>query len=237
MALTTAAFAADIPELAVPEAPLEVVAERNWGGFYVGIQGGYAFGEVDIDNIDGSDIAPPGDFDVGEFDVDHFLGGIYSGYNRQFGRFVFGIDNSVSYTDFDESFDAGDDFDADLDDANGDNNIDNIDVDMQYLVTTRGRIGIALDKFMLFAAGGVALANVEVAFESSNGDNEDEHLATGWTAGAGVEALLTDHISARVEYLYVDIDEEYSIATPLPSYEADFEFKEHIVRGGIAYKF
>lgn len=72
--------------------------------------------------------------------------------------------------------------------------------------TARLRAGFALDRMMIYGTGGVALQ-----------DFND----VGWTAGGGVEYALTDNVSAGVEYLHYDFDNDDS----------------DVVRGRISYKF
>ena len=72
----------------------------------------------------------------------------------------------------------------------------------------------------------------------------------GWTAGAGVEYLFTDAISAKIEYLYVNLGtvscpagtlcssdngEPTNLAKTIPS--GSVSFTENLIRAGINYKF
>jgi outer membrane immunogenic protein len=50
---------------------------------------------------------------------------------------------------------------------------------------------------LAYGRGEVALAGLS---------NKQTHL--GWTIGAGVEAMLAPNVTARVEYLYVDLGRE-----------------------------
>ncbi len=65
----------------------------------------------------------------------------------------------------------------------------------------------------------------------------------GWTAGAGIEYAFTDAISAKVEYLYVNLGRIGCPAGTVCSFDnpniADGSagFKENLVRAGINYKF
>ena len=54
---------------------------------------------------------------------------------------------------------------------------------------------------------------------------------TGWTLGAGVEYAFTPSLSAKAEYLYVDLGS----STPLPG--DNVELKTHVVRGGLNWRF
>ncbi len=62
----------------------------------------------------------------------------------------------------------------------------------------------------------------------------------GWAAGVGAEYLFNDAISAKLEYLYVDL---LSVGCPsgsLCSADASIgsiSFKESLIRAGVNYKF
>ncbi|MGQ4273117.1 outer membrane protein [Terrihabitans sp. B22-R8] len=209
VALSTASFAADMPVYPAEAAVAPVAETNDWGGFYLGIQGGYSWVDGDVDDALFAGSAG--------LDDDGFLVGIYSGYNRQFGDWVFGIDNSISYVDVTAGFGGG---------AG--------EVEINTLATTRGRIGYSFGNFLVFGAGGIALAHTETrAFAA-----EDDHLQVGWTAGAGIEAKLGGNWSARVEYIYADFDDErYTLADGDGVSAADVSYDMSVVRGGIAYHF
>jgi outer membrane immunogenic protein len=65
--------------------------------------------------------------------------------------------------------------------------------DTDAVGTVRLRGGIALDRFLPYVTGGAAF-----------GDD------IGWVAGGGVDFALTDSISAGVEFLHYDYDEDSS---------------------------
>ena len=61
--------------------------------------------------------------------------------------------------------------------------------------TIRGRAGLALDRFLVYGTGGAAFQ-----------DFDD----FGWVAGGGVEYAFTDFVSAGVEYLHYEFDNDSS---------------------------
>jgi outer membrane immunogenic protein len=63
--------------------------------------------------------------------------------------------------------------------------------------SVRGRLGYAYDRYLFYGTGGVAFGDVKNGGASST--------RTGWTLGAGVEAALTNNMTARVEYRYTDL--------------------------------
>ncbi len=64
----------------------------------------------------------------------------------------------------------------------------------------RARAGIALDRFLVYGTGGAAVTDLQL----SNAGGSDDDVLWGWTAGAGVEGMLTDNLTARIEYRYTD---------------------------------
>jgi outer membrane immunogenic protein len=65
----------------------------------------------------------------------------------------------------------------------------------------RARIGYAFDRFVAYGVAGVAFTSAEFA----RFGRRDPARRFGWVAGAGLEAALFAGVSARVEYLYVDL--------------------------------
>ncbi|MGN6100647.1 MAG: outer membrane protein [Devosia sp.] len=59
----------------------------------------------------------------------------------------------------------------------------------------RARLGVDMGQWMPYAEVGVAFANVTDVTATTSPE-----VRTGWTAGAGVEVMLADHLSANLEY-------------------------------------
>ncbi|MBB5753642.1 outer membrane protein [Prosthecomicrobium pneumaticum] len=143
----------------------------------------------------------------GDVDGDGFLVGVQGGYNWQMDQFVFGLETDFSYADISGS-EAG--FDGDL----------------NWLGTTTGRIGYAMDNVLVYAKGGVAYGEGEA--DSGVADESNWHV--GWTAGAGLEYGFTQNVTGRLEYSYVDLGSENYLGT-------DVDFTTHIVKAGLNFKF
>ena len=60
-------------------------------------------------------------------------------------------------------------------------------------------------------------------------------ITVGWTAGAGIEGAFTDHWTARVEYLFVDL--QNSTFTPVVGTNITTKFNANLIRLGVDYKF
>ena len=98
--------------------------------------------------------------------------------------------------------------------------------------SVRGRAGVAFDRALIYATGGLAWGNfryTSLAFWPWTTTYSKTH--TGWTVGAGVEYALTNNWSARLEYRYTDWGK---VNTGLWN---DIRRTEHAVRAGVSYHF
>ncbi|SEQ85904.1 outer membrane immunogenic protein [Faunimonas pinastri] len=146
-----------------------------------------------------------------DLDGDGVDGGVFAGYNYQMGNFVVGAEVDARYSDTHAS-EAG------------------LSLRQGWNGTIRGRVGYAMDRVMLFGTGGFAATELRAKF---NGDKENVG-DYGWTVGGGVEAMVTDHILARVEYRYTDYAKQDVTVSGVRGHgDAD----TNSVLAGIAYKF
>ena len=155
--------------------------------------------------------------------------GLTSGFNIQRGPVVFGLEGDISATNKKGS---AVEFPP--------NAVFHNEVREHWLSTFRGRIGYAHDNWLLYATGGGALANVENTIGSvAVGEISDKQWHWGWTAGGGVEVKLTQDWTAKVEYLYVGLQDK-SYFNPAPSLafpsSQRLNLSDHIVRFGVNYK-
>jgi outer membrane immunogenic protein len=144
------------------------------------------------------------------FDLDDeggFVGGAQAGYNYQIGSFVVGLEGDIQYADF-----GGDDrFDFD-----GDGLLDDDFNNSDWFGTVRARAGVAFDRALIYATGGFAFADD----------------ATGWTVGGGLEYAFTNNLSAKIEGLYVNLDQDDN---GIFAIDDDAEFG--VVRAGLNFRF
>ena len=109
------------------------------------------------------------------------------------------------------------------------------EVKERWLSTFRGRIGYAQDNWLFYATAGGALANVENSIFAPAGTISDQQWHWGWTAGGGVEVKLSQDWSAKVEYLYVGLqDKSYFNPAPSAVFPSNqrLHLDDHIVRVG-----
>jgi outer membrane immunogenic protein len=210
------AFAADL-DVPVVKAPVykALPSAYDWSGFYLGVNAGYSFGESNGANVSGfSD--PTGGFGLGpalaagaipvtSYSSSGFLGGGQVGYNWQIARtWVFGVE-----TDF-----AGGNVNGSgtvvAQPAGFVQNVATTTQKLDWLGTTRARLGYAADNVLFYGTGGVAYGQVENSLNltlPASGVSlfgSDSGTQVGWAAGAGVEYGLGSW-RLRAEYLHYDL--------------------------------
>jgi outer membrane immunogenic protein len=200
-ALTTAgisaASAADLPVRAAPPPIIAAAPIFTWSGFYAGVNAGWGWRDDDQETVVLTGPGVPGGL-VGtlEFDEDNggFTGGGQIGYNWQFGSFVVGAEADIQWADTgdqDAVFIAGPGNAGEF--APGE-----FEGAADWFGTVRLRAGVAFDRVLVYATGGLAYTE----------DN------TGWTAGGGVEWALpvnwfgSSAVTFGVEGLWVSIDQD-----------------------------
>ena len=104
--------------------------------------------------------------------------------------------------------------------------------------SVRGRIGYALDNWLFYATGGFAWAYDRAELEQLSTGITDTQFRWrfGWTAGAGVEAAIDKHWSARLEYLYSGYGRSAATFNDLGQrFDSDLTLQE--LRAGLDYRF
>jgi outer membrane immunogenic protein len=216
LAMASPSSAADLRTPVYKSPPPVLVAPFSWSGFYLGANGGYAWGKADLSS-------PAGSFTT---DTQHgYLAGITLGYNLQTGVWVWGLEGDVDYAWIK---------------GNAVNTVGTgcaggggCDIKNTFFATARGRIGYAWDRFMPFITGGAAFANAKI---SSPAGTSDTKTNVGWTVGAGLEYAFTTNWSVKGEYLYADLGNGSCDAT-VCGVEVDYKIKTNIVRAGVNYRF
>jgi outer membrane immunogenic protein len=212
---TGSASAADLMYRKAPPAP--VVAPFSWEGFYIGVNGGGAFGHS-------RHSFPGAGTTTGNFDISGGLVGGTLGYNFQSSGMVFGLEG-----DFDWARITGE--------TACPNAAFTCRTEGRWLSTVRGRIGYTAGTVLPYITGGLALGDIRMStFPFVPGVESDTRA--GWTIGAGLEVALNQNWSVKAEYLYVDLGRgQCSLLTCDPVSVDNVRFTSHIVRGGINYRF
>jgi len=213
-----AAFAADMPTTKAPPA-LVPAPPFSWAGFYIGGNLGYGWGDADDREVPAPNEPADSDFSIGVHPAGG-LGGVQAGHNWQSGAFVVGAE-----ADFDV---AAINRNARLNGLPiaGTGVIDpawyaTASEKLQSLGTLRLRAGVAVDRVLFYATGGLAYGDVQYASLTQYNGPAAEYVGSasawevGWTLGGGVEYALTDAWTIRGEYLYYDLGNQSYLAQPV----------------------
>jgi outer membrane immunogenic protein len=228
-----AAFASDLPTHKGPP-PAPTPAPFSWTGFYIGAEAGFGWGE-ESDNLDS----------ITGYPLDHFgvsgpKGGIKAGYNQQFNNLVLGVE-----ADIEASGIQGKKTGTFYDEGNG---IGTLSMRNTWQGSLRARAGVAFDRLLIFATGGLAIADdkesfyVDDPYYSSPWVGSQTNTLYGWTIGGGAEYAIDNHWSVSGELRYADFGKaSYSIPAGMSlsgtttSYSAGFS--ETLAQIGLNFHF
>jgi outer membrane immunogenic protein len=249
------ALGADLYGYGAKDAPMDVMPSF-WSGFYLGVNGGYAWGaaasQLSASAIENGDLAG-GTATKGYWSNGGFGGGQF-GYNLQRHNLVFGFETdiqgagirgkgaaeAVSLTDQAVTSDAG-----------AKSNLD-------WFGTLRGRVGYAFGSTLVYATAGLAYGEVRDsltlsvtsnnALPTQNAPGASKDLTTaGYVVGGGVETSITPSWSVKAEYQFIDLgssrlstskDIPWGVsATDSGSASAKFDHSYNTIRFGLNYKF
>ncbi len=225
-AMTAAASAADLPRRAQPA---YIAPVFTWTGFYAGLNAGYGFfNDENLDGVYSNNKSEGG-----------FVGGGQFGYNYQMGSIVLGLEADIQYASlsrkaFDSAYTRYGYVDGEFKN------------EVSWYGTVRPRIGfVPMDRLMIFVTGGLAYGQVENSVSvvarngSYNAQESKDDTRIGWTVGAGAEYAVTNNITVRGEYAYVDLgskDQAFFAGREIPAYlSTNNNF--HVVRAAVNYKF
>jgi opacity protein-like surface antigen/outer membrane receptor protein involved in Fe transport len=217
-----AAFQKPEPASVADLTPAVARVPYSWTGLYLGLNAGYAGATVT------NTIAGGGLDGSGSANIPGGIGGAQIGYNYQFGAAVFGFE-----ADFDGTMatKSGPTITTPAGVTNGTDQI-------PWVGTLRGRLGWAFDRYMLYAtAGGAAAELVSSVNVGGIGSALTTFTHGAWTVGGGLEVGLTDNLSARLEYLYLDTGNIFVAQVGPPTVTVTGRVQENLVRAGLNYRF
>jgi outer membrane immunogenic protein len=174
------------PLAAQPNPPVD-----PWAGLYIGI-GGHAGEAIGGEKLDFQDLSATHDLSFQSKTEDsRFIGGAQLGQLWRVGGTALGIEDDVSFAK-----------------------------DIKYLETLRAVVGVPTGPFLIYGTGGLAIGKFAEEF-SVTSPNEAGVISGsigryGWTAGGGIETLVTPHLSLGIEGLYYGMGKDTSLfTTPL----------------------
>lgn len=186
-------------------------APYNWTGLYVGLNGGWAWGETR------HTLAPATGFS--NFDVSGGLFGGQLGYNHQWGNLLLGIEVDQQW--------SGIDGDASVPGAT-------MNARVRHFGTVRARIGLAWDRHLAYFTIGKPWSSIKVDITGFGSESRSK-FGCG-VIGGGWEYAFNPNWSAKVEYLWVNLQaRDYFLAAALTGHALGEEFS--VIRAGLNFKF
>ena len=239
--IATPSFAADLRPIGKAPVMVAPAPAWNWTGFYVGIHGGYGWGEADYrfnDALGFFNLLPGDRF---RQDIDGGVVGGHIGYNMQFGSLVVGIEISGTVTDIKSTvtspfFPVSDVFTHEVD----------------WVVALTPRIGFTAGPALFYVKGGGAIAEIRNRLQ----DNitfaggtfvESSGTSPGFTVGGGIEYAVTPNWLFGVEgnyyrFNHLNVTQGLRFVTTgapvgIPGTNHEVETDFWTVTGRISYKF
>lgn len=251
--LSSAALAADMPVKAPPAVPV-----CNWCGFYIGVNGGGAWGTKDTSLTAANSAVPfyaainiPG-VDAAGSDRIRNSGGLAGGqvgYLWQVNKAIIGVEAGIDWMNLRGSRSISLLYTAAV--PNLGYTI-NQNVSSDWLATFLGRIGFDMGFWQPYATGGLAVANLKYGFNYTDTvfapgcacAASFSQTKLGYAIGAGVEWKFDPRWSVRGEYLYIAFDPLNGTSTvgnpatgTLAFFGHNVTFKENIARVAVSYSF
>ena len=208
----------------------------NWTGFYVGAQAGLGKPR-DVVRYGGSSTGDPYNDDNEKINhrEDGFVGGVQAGYNLQLGFLVPGVEADFGYMGFNGSRFSPPQYDP---------NQETRAVSSGGLFgTVTGRLGIAIDRALLYTKGGFAYARPELGVDDNvpplTTDTRTRKTFTGWTIGGGLEYAIGDHWTLKSEYQFMDLGRKSisGVASDGVTDRWKHEVTAHIIKLAFNFKF
>lgn len=244
------ASAADLAPRTYSKAPVYAEPVYDWTGFYFGANVGYSrgrSGDTSDFNVGGPSLFA----DTASSNMNGVMGGGQAGYNWQAQNWLFGLEADFQGTGQrgSHSFTCptgvctptvgviavfpGPAVPATLNQQ------------LDWFGTFRGRAGVLVTrKVLLYVTGGLAYGQVD-SDSTLAGTTRANNINAGWTVGSGIEGIIADNWTARLEYLYVDLGTVsgtfISTVPALGGGTLNSNFSSHItdniLRIGLNYKF
>ena len=195
----------------------------TWMGYYVGVNAGYGGGQFKWP-VTATFVAPPTNLTAtgtAQLNSSGFMGGVQMGYNFVWDSgWLFGVE-----ADFDGSTVQGKlGLAGTLTGTTTANAFVSAGSKIDYFGTARPRLGyFVTDNVLLYGTAGLAYGSVQTGYNINvvsggatlfAGTKNVSNMQIGWTVGAGVDYPISDVLTFKVEYLYVDLGKKNLINSP-----------------------
>jgi outer membrane immunogenic protein len=201
LAVCQVASAADLPMRAAPAPIMSPTPVYNWTGIYVGLNGGYGWGNQDPLNL------ITNRFDNNSLGLSGGVFGGTAGAQIQSGHVVIGFEADLDWA----GLKGSGTFVPTVGGVPITPAAISASTNIDWEATARARVGYANDNWLFYATGGLAVLGTKANFTPPPGltcanfqiNCSGANKQIGAALGAGVEYGLTPNISAKLEYLYI----------------------------------
>jgi OmpA-OmpF porin, OOP family len=196
----------------------------DWTGPYVGLQGGYGWGDS------------TGGLTVSGYPIPYHpqptgvIGGAHVGYDWQMGHIVVGAEGDINGAHIIGS-------DTETHAYFNTRTTNNLDASL------RGKAGFAVNRILLYGTAGVAFGQVKTEYSCPTCFHAPEPYDTttgvrfGWTAGGGAEFAINPIWSAAIEYRYTDLGSKSFSDADTTAADSGNKFAYNAVMVGVSYHF
>ena len=190
----------------IVDEPMAQPGYVDWSGFYAGINGGY--GLSDATSV------------IGPLNPAGAIAGVQAGFNYDADKFLVGVEGDLQWSGVKGSHAGAI--------ATGTASLD-------YFGTLRLRGGIPIEgRTLPYITAGLSYGQLS-GTSTFGGGYTTSTGALGFAGGVGAEFLLTDALTLKAEYLYVDYgDVTFFSGTPI---EEKIRSRMGALRVGLNYKF
>lgn len=217
----------------------------NWSGFYFGGFGGVAWTDVNATDLFtdafGGNFYTPGGNSYG-LSAEGLFGGAQAGFDWQWSGFVAGVVGEVGFMNLDETVTNPFALPVPAPEI-----LPYTTFKGEWFGSLAGRVGIPLDRLLIYAKAGVAFLDAEASTIDPCGrsfcgqttiEAFGDGVLLGWTIGGGAEAAVTERLRVGVEYRFYDFEsfEVSGIANNALEYHQDIELDGiHTARAFVNY--
>jgi outer membrane immunogenic protein len=192
--------------------------QLDWSGLYAGAHLGGANANAESSAVlfpDNPVLTQINSFGQSE---NSLTGGVQAGWQRQWGKLVAGVEAGFTVLRFDTTSDPQllPGLVSDL--------VEGLtrSVELSNIFTLTGRLGYTDGRWLAYAKGGLANADVDVTYRDAIRDatSSESGRETGWTAGVGVDYALTPSLFLGVEYNFIHFSANVA-PPPIPETQFD----------------
>lgn len=227
-------------------------AQMTWDGQYIGASLGAAYGLSQLNSkirrstyfvaADKTQLDPLLDDSFGAADI---TGSMFWGYNKQKGKWVYGIEADLTLSDYNETHETGN-----ITYVSQPANTFQFSTTIKSYVTAslRPRVGYIRNNSLFYVSAGPAISVFEFDFDFTDtfGPQSSRTSETAFKLGAafntGFEHKLRQDLSVRAGYLFTYfpnvVDSKSNLRTsPADGFDHDIDYQSHNFRIGLVKRF